>query len=84
LLAHLGVPPVAEQARHGLVRQRRRRIGTVSARAASGHSGSKNRLHLRKKKKKITSFGQPTSLIARGRASATLPNAIHLCQTKCQ
>ncbi len=32
------------------------------------------------KKKKITSFGQPTSLIARGRASATLPNVIHLCQ----
>ena len=26
------------------------------------------------KKKKITSSGQPTSLIARGRASATLPN----------
>jgi len=38
----------------------------------------------KKKKKKITSFGQPTSLIARGRASATLPNVIHLCQTKCQ
>jgi hypothetical protein len=36
------------------------------------------------KKKKITSFGQPTSLIAHGRASATLPNVIHLCQTKCQ
>jgi len=30
-----------------------------------------------KKKKKITSFGQPTSLIARGRASATLPNVIY-------
>ena len=30
------------------------------------------------------SFGQPTSLIARGRASATLPNVIHLCQTKRQ
>ncbi len=29
-----------------------------------------------KKKKKITIFGQPTSLIARGRASATLPNVI--------
>jgi len=28
----------------------------------------------------FTSFGQPTSLIAR---SATLPNVIHLCQTKC-
>ena len=38
----------------------------------------------KKKKKKITSFGQPTSLIARGRASATLPNVIHLCQTKLQ
>jgi len=38
----------------------------------------------KKKKKKITSFGQPTSLIARGRASATLPNVIHLSQTKCQ
>jgi len=37
-----------------------------------------------KKKKKITSFGQPSSLIARGRASATLPNVIHLCQTKCR
>jgi len=36
------------------------------------------------KEKKTTSFGQPTSLIARGRASATLPNVIHLCQTKCQ
>ena len=29
-------------------------------------------------------FGQSTSLIARDRASATLPNVIHLCQTKCQ
>jgi len=38
----------------------------------------------KEKKKKITSFGQPTSLIARGRASATLPNVIHLSQTKCQ
>ena len=37
-----------------------------------------------KKKKKFTSFGQPTSLIACGRASATLPNVIRLCQTKRQ
>ena len=36
------------------------------------------------KKTKITSFGQPTSLIARGRASAALLNVNHLCQTKCQ
>jgi len=34
----------------------------------------------KKKKKKTTSFGQPTSLIARGRASATLPSVIHLCK----
>ena len=27
--------------------------------------------------KKITSFGQPTSLIARGRASAILPKVMH-------
>jgi len=38
----------------------------------------------KKKKKKTASFGQPTSLIARGRASATLPNVIHLCLTKIQ
>ncbi len=35
-------------------------------------------------KKKTTSFGQPTTLITRGRGSATLPGVIHLCQTKCQ
>ncbi len=33
---------------------------------------------------KITSFGQPISLIALGRASATLHSVIYLCQTKCQ
>jgi len=35
--------------------------------------------HMAEKKKKITSFGQPTSLIAHGRASATLPSVIHIC-----
>ncbi len=37
-----------------------------------------------KKKKDFTSFCQLTQPIACGRASATLPNVIHLCQTKCQ
>jgi hypothetical protein len=37
-----------------------------------------------KKKKEITSFGQPTSLVACGRASATLPTVIRLCHTRCQ
>ena len=58
-------------------RSPRKRPGRSHAPARSGPD-------LVKKKKKITSFGQPTSLIARGRASATLPNVIHLCQTKCQ
>ncbi len=35
-------------------------------------------------KKDFTSFCQLTQPIACGRASATLPNVIHLCQTKCQ
>jgi len=35
------------------------------------------------KKKQMTSFSQPTSLMARGRASATLSHGIHLCQSKC-
>ncbi len=38
----------------------------------------------KKKKKDFTSFCQLTQPIACGRASATLPNVIHLCQTKCQ
>ncbi len=40
----------------------------------------KKKKEKKKKKKKTTSFGQPTSLIARGRASATLPSVIHLCK----
>ncbi len=37
-------------------------------------------LHVKRKKKKITSFGQSTSLTAHGRASATLGlPSIHVC-----
>ena len=51
---------------------------------ANAFSDLKQEKHQEEEKKKITSFGQPTSLIAHGRASATLPNVIHLSQTKCQ
>ena len=44
----------------------------------------KKKKKTKKKNRKITSFGQPTSLIVGGRASATLPHGIHLRQSNCQ
>ncbi len=59
-------------------------IGHINLDIIEEEEGFYKFLPLKKKKKDFTSFCQLTQPIACGRASATLPNVIHLCQTKCQ